>query len=97
MPAFTANTVRPILHDILQVLVDKARDGGACPEPDDSLKGLVDFRDLFLSEDRARELLGRGDSRHGNLFRMLYNLLEDMMSELTRYFGCLICARVGRQ
>jgi hypothetical protein len=79
MPAFTSNTIRPILHDILQVLVDKARNG-ACPEPDSSLDGIVDFRDLLLSEERAVNLLGRGDSPYGDLFRLLYSFIENMIS-----------------
>ena len=79
MPAFTSNTIRPILHDILQVLVDKARNG-ACPEPASSLDGIVDFRDLLLSEERAVNLLGRGDSPYGDLFRLLYSFIENMIS-----------------
>ena len=79
MPAFTSNTIRPILHDILHVLVDKARNG-ACPEPASSLDGIVDFRDLLLSEERAVNLLGRGDSPYGDLFRLLYSFIENMIS-----------------
>ena len=79
MPAFTSNTIRPIFHDILQVLVDRARNG-ACPEPDNSLDGIVDFRDLLLSEERAVSLLGRGDSPYGDLFRLLYSFIENMTS-----------------
>jgi len=81
IPTFTSITVRPILHNILQVLVDQARDDGACPEPD-SLGDIVDFRDLLLSQERALEMLGQGDSPYGDLFRMLYSFLEDMMSEV---------------
>jgi len=81
IPAFTSKTIRPILHGILQVFVDTARDDGACPEPDSSLDGILDFRDLLLSEERALELLGRGGSPYGDLFRLLYNFLEEMMSK----------------
>jgi hypothetical protein len=79
MPAFTSNTIRSILHDILQVLVGRARNG-ACPEPANSLDGIVDFRDLLLSEERAVKLLGRGDSPYGDLFRLLYSFIENMTS-----------------
>ncbi|MBV5345285.1 MAG: hypothetical protein JZU63_07055, partial [Rhodoferax sp.] len=78
MSAFTSNTIRPILHDILHVLVDKARNG-ACPEPASSLDGIVDFRDLLLSEEKAVNLLGRGDSPYGDLFRLLYSFIENMI------------------
>jgi len=81
IPAFTSNTIRPILHDIMQILVGTAKDDGACPEPETSLDGILDFRDLLLSEERAMELLGRGNSPYGNLFSLLYSFLEDLMSE----------------
>ena len=64
----------------MQWVVDEARDG-ACPEPDDTHGSILDFRDLFLSEEMAVQLLGQGDSKYGNLFRMLYSFLDDMMSE----------------
>ena len=79
IPAFTSTTIRPLLHDILQVLMDMGK-GSQCPEPNNSLEGLVDFRDLFLSESRALALLGRGTSPYGDLFRSLYSVLDRMMS-----------------
>ena len=79
IPAFTSNTVRPILHGILQVLLDATREDGACPEPDNSLEGILDFRDLFLSQVRALELLGRGDSPYGNLFSSIHGFAEDLL------------------
>jgi len=81
IPSFTTNTIRPILHDILQVLIGNARNDGACPEPDPSLSGLVDLRDLLLSEEKALKLLGRGGSPYGGMFGMLYGFLENMMAE----------------
>eukprot|EP00578_Thalassiosira_sp_NH16_P025700 CAMPEP_0181083610 /NCGR_PEP_ID=MMETSP1071-20121207/4250_1 /TAXON_ID=35127 /ORGANISM="Thalassiosira sp., Strain NH16" /LENGTH=1518 /DNA_ID=CAMNT_0023165281 /DNA_START=348 /DNA_END=4905 /DNA_ORIENTATION=- len=80
-PAFTSITIRPILHDIMRVLVDKARDDGACPEPDSTANGILDWRDFLLSEGRAMQLFGRGNSPYGNLFRMIFGVLENMMSE----------------
>ncbi len=79
IPAFTSNTIRPLLHDILQVLMEMGK-GSQCPDPDNSLEGLVDFRDLFLSESRALALLGRGTSPYGDLIRSLYGVLDRMMS-----------------
>ena len=81
IPSFTTNTIRPILHDILQVLVGKARDDGACPEPDPSLSGILDLRDLLLSEEKALELLGRGGEPYGDMFSILYSFLDNMMSK----------------
>lgn len=79
IPAFTSTTIRPLLHNILQVLMDMGK-GSQCPEPDNSLDGLVDVRDLILSESRALALLGRGNSPYGDLFRGLYSVLDRMMS-----------------
>jgi len=81
IPSFTTNTIRPILHDILQVLISNARDDGACPDPNPSLSGLVDLRDLLLSEEKALKLLGRGGSPYGGMFSMLHGFLENMMAE----------------
>ncbi|KAL7427819.1 hypothetical protein ACHAXH_001174 [Discostella pseudostelligera] len=80
-PVFTSTTVRPILHNILQVLLEDARNNHACPKPDTSLQDVLDFRDLFLTEERAVALLGQGDSPYGNVFRTLYSFLESKMSD----------------
>ena len=82
IPAFTSTVIRPILHDILLVLMKTGKEGNGCPGPDSSLQGLVDFRDLFLSESRALALLGRGTSPYGDLMRSLYSMLDRIMSAL---------------
>ena len=80
LPAFTAVTVRPILHGILGTLLELGQ-SGACPDPDLSLDGLVDFRDLFLPAETARMMVGAdGDSPYGDLLRMAYGFLDGMMS-----------------
>ena len=84
-PAFTSNTIRPLLHNILQVLMDRGKGGMFCPEPDTSLNGLVDFRDLFLSQEKAAELLGRGTSPYGDLFRMIYSFIEESTSAINEF------------
>ena len=81
LPAFTAVTVRPILHGILGTLMELGQ-SGACPDPDPALDGLVDFRDLFLPVETATMMAGAdGDSPYGNLLRMAYGFLDGMMSE----------------
>jgi len=80
-PVFTSTTARPILHNILQVLLEDARNNHACPKPDTSLQDVIDFRDLLLTEERAVALLGQGDSPYGNLFRSLFSFLETKMSD----------------
>jgi hypothetical protein len=81
IPAFTATTVRPLLHEIFQVLIKLAK-GGQCPTPDTNENDrLIDFRDLFLSSARSLDLLGRGDSPYGDLFRMLFNFIDDITAK----------------
>lgn len=75
IPAFTFKTVRPLLHNIIQVMIDMAK-GGSCPALNASDGDLIDFRDLFLSSTRSKKLLGSGDSPYGNLFQILYNFIE---------------------
>lgn len=81
LPVFTSTTIRSLLHNILQVLIDMDK-GTQCPEPDNSLEGLLDFRDLLLSESKAAVLGGRGKSPYGNLFRTFYSILDKVMSAL---------------
>ncbi|KAL3792391.1 LOW QUALITY PROTEIN: hypothetical protein ACHAW5_010452 [Stephanodiscus triporus] len=94
IPAFTSITMRPILHDMLQVLVDRARNG-ACLEPDSSLDGIVDFSDLLPSEESVVDQQSQpkpdmllvacvdyrdyaSNTRYGNLFRLLYSFIENL-------------------
>ena len=46
-------------------------------KPVDDIRGkFIDFRDLFLSEDASVLLGGVGNSPYGNLFRTLYNKVD---------------------
>ena len=76
MPNFFDSFVR---ENVNKFLIDF---GGvdACPEPDSSLKGIVDFRALLLSAQRSVELLGRGDSPYGSLARIIYGVVEKVMA-----------------
>jgi len=81
LPAFTATVVRPLLNNVLQYFMEKAkREGGACREPDESLTGIVDFRDLFLSQSKSVALLGSGLPKYGDLFRVLHSFIDDVIS-----------------
>ena len=81
IPAFSSITVRPLLHNIVQVLVGMAK-GGQCPDPDNSKSiEVIDFRDLLLSPTRSKELLGSGDSPYGDLFRILFNFIEEIAAK----------------
>lgn len=78
-PAFTASVVRPLLNNILQYFMQKSK-GGVCREPDSSLTGIVDFRDLFLSRSESVAMLGSGIPKYGDMFRMIYAFIEDFTS-----------------
>ena len=77
IPNFFETTLRDLLNDYVD---DALNDDEPCPKPDDSLDGLVDYRDLLLSEEEAVALLGRGGSPYGDLFRQLYGFLNGILS-----------------
>jgi len=76
MPTFFDTFVRNKLNEFLADFGEV----DACPEPDSSLKGIVDFRALLLPVQRSVELLGRGDSPYGNLVRSIYSIVEELMA-----------------
>jgi hypothetical protein len=80
MPNLIEMTVRDMVNDFIDDALNENDD--ACPDPDSSLDGLVDYRDLFLSEEESVELLGRGGSPYGELFRLLYSFLDEIMSSV---------------
>ena len=55
-------------------LIEEA-DGGTCPEPDGSLQGIVDYRELLLAEAQAADMGGKGNSPYGDLIRTVYDAL----------------------
>lgn len=77
MPNFFQTYVRDTVNEFLVKQLMSAE----CPEPASTLDGIVDFRDLLLTEERAKELFARGNSPYGDLFRMLYSLIERMTSD----------------
>jgi len=79
MPKFFAMSIRDMLNDYIE---DALNDEDACPEPDNSMDSLMDYRDLLLPEDEAVEMLGRGGSPYGELFRGLYGFLDEILSSV---------------
>ena len=78
-PSFFARSLKDMLNDILQDTINKA---DACPKPDSSLASLVDYRDLLLPEENAVELKGRRGSPYGQLFRIIYSFMDNMLSSV---------------
>ena len=75
IPNFFGTVVKDMVND----LIDDA-ESGSCPEPNGSLQGIVDYRDLLLPEPEAAEMGGRGGSPYGDLLRTVYGALVDIMS-----------------
>jgi hypothetical protein len=74
LPNFFGSIVKDMTND----LIDEA-EGGACPEPNDALRRIVDYRDLMLSESQAVEMGGRDGSPYGDLFQTVYGALVDII------------------
>jgi len=77
LPQFFSNSLQDILNDYIDEGINN--DDG-CPEPDDTLVDLVDYRDLLLPEDEAVALQGRGNSPYGELFRGLYTFIDSILT-----------------
>ena len=85
MPNFFQSYVRDTVNEFLNEFLVKQLTSAECPEPAAStLDGIVDFRDLLLTEERAKELHARGNSPYGDLFRMFYSLIETMTSDTNK-------------
>eukprot|EP00804_Cyclotella_cryptica_P015600 CCRYP_003609-RA/>CCRYP_003609-RA protein AED:0.74 eAED:0.37 QI:0/-1/0/1/-1/1/1/0/237 len=90
---FTSTTVRELLHSIFQILVEMGK-SRSCTEPEIVGKNeMIDFRNLFLSHERSVELLGTGSSEYGDLFRILFNFIEQSTS-MTNNKGLLMINNV---
>ena len=75
IPNFFGTVVKDMVNDLIE-----DAESGSCPEPNGSLQGIVDYRDLLLPEPEAVELGGRGGSPYGDLLRTVYGALVDIMS-----------------
>jgi hypothetical protein len=76
MPILLDSTFKDVVNAILPDLVDSIRNDCQAP-PEYPEQGLVDFRNLLLPTNASRSLGGSGDSRYGDLFQVLYHLLEE--------------------
>ena len=79
LPLMFDDTVRKVLNQAIAAqLARTSGDARAdCQWTDDLINsGLIDFRDLFLTEDEAKSHEGRGTSPFGDLFRIVYQNLN---------------------
>lgn len=77
LPNFFISTIKDLVNDFVE---GELNEDGTCPGPDDSLNGLVDYRDLLLPEEEAVELLGRGGSPYGEVIRLVYSFFGEIVS-----------------
>jgi hypothetical protein len=76
LPLLFDSSLRKILNAMLPEILKSA--GSECTPPSKySSYGIIDFRDLFLSASQSLTFGGSGDSPYGDLFRTLYDLLQD--------------------
>lgn len=68
-----------VLKDSISNLLSVFYADSSCPNAAVALSefSYVDFRDLFLPEDKSKVLGGSGLSPYGNLFRSVYTFLSD--------------------
>lgn len=78
MPSFFQTFVQQMLNDF----ITDQRESVKCPDPSLGSAEIVDFRDLLLPASRAAELLGNGDSRYGDLLRLIYGFVEGFLSDV---------------
>ena len=78
LPLMFDDTIRKILNQAIVAEITKAPNARAdCKWTDDLIDtGILDFRDLFLTEEEARAHGGRGTSPFGDLFRIAYQNLN---------------------
>jgi len=78
MPGVFDMTVRALLNNMMKYHI-----GGdssiACPAPSAKPSGFVDFRDLFLIAEKARQFGGSGLSQYGNLFSTALDIVQDFI------------------
>jgi len=81
VPLVAGSTIRDIMNtlipDILQSSAIK------CPTPQEfPSDGVVDFRNLFLSDLESEKLGGKGLSSYGDLFHILYGILDKEVMQM---------------
>jgi hypothetical protein len=76
LPLLLDSTFREIANGLLPSLLDSVSSQCSAPQvyPADA---MIDFRDLLLSETASRFLGGSGKSPYGDLFRTLYDLMNE--------------------
>ena len=81
IPKICDITIREVLNRVLlEVLVD---DSPFCTYDDMVSNGeAIDFRDMFLVENMATALGGKGTSPYGDTFRVLYQALQEKFSSV---------------
>lgn len=75
IPILSNNSIRKIVNAMLPDVLESL--GHQCTVPTASSLAIVDFRDLLLSERMSLLYGGTGTSPYGDLFRTIYELLNE--------------------
>ncbi|KAL3918626.1 MAG: hypothetical protein SGILL_004146 [Bacillariaceae sp.] len=75
LPLLFDSTIRETINALIPGILESV--SNECPEPPTfETNGLVDFRELLLSEPSSEKLGGLGTSKYGNLFSLIYDMLD---------------------
>jgi hypothetical protein len=75
IPLLFDSTIRETVNALLPGILESL--SSECPEPPIfEENGLIDFRELLLSKSGSEKLGGPGVSTYGNLFSLIYDMLE---------------------
>mmetsp|Transcript_20470 Transcript_20470/g.37295 ORF Transcript_20470/g.37295 Transcript_20470/m.37295 type:complete len:1773 (+) Transcript_20470:127-5445(+) len=69
-----------ILRNMANSMIPEILTSQQCPPPKNYPDaGIIDFRDLFLSENVSTSLGGSGESLYGDLFQRIYDVMQDTL------------------
>jgi len=81
IPLVAGSTMRDIMNKLIPDILQSS--SKQCPNPPKfQSDGVIDFRELFLSDLESQKLGGRGSTPYGDLFQMLYNVLDSEVMQI---------------
>ena len=75
MPLMINSTIRETINALIPDMIESM--ASRCPSPPQfETDGVIDFREMLLSDTASSKLGGSGTSPYGNLFVLFYDMLE---------------------
>jgi len=75
VPSIAGSTMRDIMNSLIPNIIESRAQNCLSP-PDFPVDGIIDFRELLLPKAQSKELGGRGSSSYGDIFQVLYEILD---------------------